>query len=134
MKKTKHNDYEKDIIFPVFVGYRVHIVFTDDIRKSRIARYGNDGLSEDAAALHCTAQKGNAHLIFDTVKATPSILVHECWHAVHGLLEWAGADFDNEVVAYHLGYLFQFVFDFWLDVPGPNEIRKNFKRYNPSKR
>ena len=129
LRKTKHGDYEKDIIFPVFVGYRIHVVFTDDLRKSRIARYGDEGLSEEAAAMHCIAKNGNAHLIFNTEKANPGILAHESWHAIRGMLEWAGAELDNEVVAYHLGYLFQHVFDFWLDIPGPNKVRKNFKKH-----
>ena len=129
LKKTKYNDYEKDITFPVFVGYRVHVVFTDDLRKSRIARYGDKGLSEDAAALHCVAKNGNAHLFFDLSKVSTCIIAHESWHAVRRMLEWAGAELDNEVVAYHLGYIVGLVFDFWLDIPGPNDTRKKFKRF-----
>jgi len=33
------------------------------------------------------------------------IIAHEAWHAVFSMFEWAGAELDNEMVAYHLSYL-----------------------------
>jgi hypothetical protein len=36
---------------------------------------------------------------------TEGTIAHESWHAILNMLVRVGADLDNEVVAYHLGYL-----------------------------
>ena len=43
MKLTRHGDHEKVISFPVWANYKVHAIFTEDIVKSRMGRYGTAG-------------------------------------------------------------------------------------------
>src|ERR1039458_5704373 len=114
MKKTKFGDYERVVTFTVWSEYDVHIVFTEDIGRSRKARYGTYGLCDSAGALHVSAEHGHAHIFFKLSGAPTGIIAHECWHAIyHMMIEWAGVtELDNEAVAYHLGYLVQKVIDF----------------------
>jgi hypothetical protein len=104
VKKNKHGDYRKTICFPAFSRYKMHVVFTDDIARSKQARYGNPTGCEGAEAIHIPNEGGSSHLFF-RMNAGPRIIAHEAWHAVRSLLLWAGAGLDNEVVAYHLGYV-----------------------------
>jgi hypothetical protein len=82
----------------------VHVVFTDHIGRSRKGRYGSEGAAEGAAALSSQAVNGHGHLFFK-MSNTPGIIAHEAWHAVFRMFEWAGAELDNEMVAYHLSFL-----------------------------
>lgn len=104
--RTRHGDYELKVKFPVFSGYTIHVVLTSDLRASHVSRYGDGGLADDAstAAFYTSAGTGHSHL-FCTKDAPAGILTHEAWHAIYGMFEWAGAELDNESVAYHLGYL-----------------------------
>jgi hypothetical protein len=104
MKKNKYGDFRRTVVFPVFSRYGVHVVFTDDIARSKKHRYGNDRDCDNAEAMHIPNVGGTSYLLFK-YDAGPRIIAHECWHAVRGLLLWVGAELDNEVVAYHLGYL-----------------------------
>lgn len=114
MKKTRHGDYEKTIRFPVFSNYQVKVVFTDDVAASKKARYGTDFDTSNASAVHCHDEtQGVSHIIFDINRACNGTMAHESWHAIYAMMKWAGAGLENEVVAYHLGYLTQRVNDFF---------------------
>jgi hypothetical protein len=107
MRKTRHGDYEKTVTFAAWMGYKIHVVFTDDMRASYFKRYGETGLMDDpcVSALYSGHETGNAHLFYSSV-ARAGYVAHEAWHAIHGMFEWAGVEiFDNETTAYHLGYL-----------------------------
>jgi hypothetical protein len=107
MKKTLHNDYEKVIRFSVWSNYDVHIIFTDDIVKSRMGRYGTAGAagSGQTGAMHSTTQDGHSHLFYKPT-ASAEIITHEAFHAIWCMFNWAGVqDWDNETTAYHLGWL-----------------------------
>src|SRR5271157_3190142 len=123
-KRTKYGDYERRVFFPIFSDYELHVVFTQNIVESRKARYGCSGASGDAGAMHSMAAGGHAHLFFKIGNSPSGIIAHECWHAIYGLMkEWAGVDhFDNETIAYHLGYLVQKVNDFRNDLIDANLI------------
>jgi hypothetical protein len=104
IKLTKWGDYEHIVKFPVLSNYFVHVIFTDSIARSRKARYGTEGAAEGAAALSSVAVGGHGHLFFK-LDNSEGIIAHEAWHAVFRMFEWAGAELDNEMVAYHLSYL-----------------------------
>jgi hypothetical protein len=104
IKMTKWGDFEHIVKFPVLSNYFVHVIFTDNIARSRKGRYGTEGASEGAAALSSVAVGGHGHLFFKRTN-TEGIVAHEAWHAVFRMFEWAGAELDNEMVAYHLSYL-----------------------------
>jgi hypothetical protein len=118
MKKSKHGDYERVVTFPVWSNYKVHVIFTDNIAESRIARYGDSGLAEGANALHCCAKDGHSHLLFKLGDCTIGVVAHECWHAIRCMLvDWAGVEImENELTAYHLGYLVDKVSEFRNDL------------------
>lgn len=42
--------------------------------------------------------------LFLPLDVTPDTIAHESWHAVRRMLLYCGAELDNEVVAYHLGF------------------------------
>lgn len=105
MKPTKFVDFEHTISFPVWADYKVHVIFTGDIVKSRMGRYGAVGKAEAAGALHSCTDDGHSHLFYK-VTASAEIITHEAFHAIWAMFDWAGVeDWDNETVAYHLGWL-----------------------------
>lgn len=107
MKQTKFGDYERKVVFPVWSNYTIHIVFTTNIAESRKARYGSAGESDGARALHSSAQGGHSHLFFRIGDTPVQVIAHEAWHAVRCMLvDFGGVTvMENEVTAYHLGYL-----------------------------
>lgn len=105
MKKTRHGDYEAVIGFAVWSNYQLHIVFTEDIQHSYKKRYPTGKADvENADGLHVATNDGESHLFFP-MHATPNSIAHESWHATRRLLEYCGAELDNETVAYHIGYI-----------------------------
>jgi len=128
VRKTKFDDYESVVKFPVLSNYFVHVVFTDHIGRSRKGRYGSEGAAEGAAALSSQAVNGHGHLFFK-ISNTPGIIAHEAWHAVYRMFEWAGAELDNEMVAYHLSFLvdriasFKSRIEFWEAHSGEGESK-----------
>ena len=103
----KH-ERSKTVKFPVF-GYKIQVVVTEDLKKS-LEKRGLDPSS-------CTSVHGYwdgkafSVLLFQTNPRVGTV-AHECWHAVRRMLKFHEAEFENEVVAYHLGYLTQQVYDF----------------------
>ncbi len=105
IKMIKDGDFEKTVIFSVFSNYRVHIVITDNLARSRKARYGTEGKSEGAVALSSSSVDGHSH-IFMKEDASAEIIAHESFHIIYRMFEYIGADkMDNEIWAYHLGWL-----------------------------
>ena len=99
------------IEFPVFSSYCVHVEFTKDIqntmRKYPSIEYTSWSDREDRDNDAVTVETDSKHMSFIFLKPSCSAgtVAHECWHAVHNMLETMGAELDNETVAYHLGYL-----------------------------
>jgi hypothetical protein len=118
VKRTKHGDYERVVKFPVWSGYQVHVIFTNDIAASRKARYGSAGASEGARALHSSAEGGHSHLFFRIGNSPAGVISHESWHAIRCMMvDFGGVTImENEVTAYHLGYLTQEVVSFQIDL------------------
>jgi hypothetical protein len=113
LKLTKHGDYERRIDFHAF-GYVVYVVFTEDIARSVNARYALLDVQPTFDAMHCR-EKGNpySHIFLRVGNCCPGTIAHESWHAVRYILEdWVGARLENEMVAYHLGYLVDVIHDF----------------------
>ena len=107
MKKTKHNDYETCVKFDVWSEFKTYIIFTGDLAASRRRRYETAGAAgeEGTSALFTRGAGAYGHLFF-RYDASAEVIAHECWHAIHAMFAWAGVkDWDNETVAYHLGYL-----------------------------
>jgi hypothetical protein len=130
-KRSRYGDYELRIKFPVFSNYTMFVVFSNDLCASRMARYGSAGAGgeSDTGAFVSLCSEG-CH-IFLKPYASAGIVTHEAWHAVRALLVWAEArDFDNEVVAYHLGYLVNQITDFQNRVKARKSRSKKVKHGN----
>ena len=130
MKKTRHGDYERTIRFPVWANYAVRIVFTEDIGNSLRAR-GNPRRTESTEALHWNIGNGSV-LIFKIGDCGSGTIAHECWHAIRTMLvDYCGVEtMEDEVTAYHLGYLVQQVTNFKCElidfgVKSETEVRTN---------
>jgi hypothetical protein len=115
MRKLKFKERTKTIIFPVFGRYRVSIIISTDKNrtKNRLVKKLNGAFHEtDFEALHIWIGKENASYLLFQENAKVGTIVHECWHCIRKIMDWAGSDYDDEVVAYHLDYLTQEVYDF----------------------
>lgn len=104
----------KTVRFPVFVGYEVKIVITDDVVKSRKLRDKILGepyqYFETAHAMHAWPLDGQGiSWLFFKPDVEAGTIAHECWHCVRRLMKWLGSELENEIVAYHLAYLVQAV-------------------------
>jgi hypothetical protein len=96
--------------------YEVEIVFTTDIIQSRNKDTEAIGSTfnpkREVGALHSTAEGFKFSKLYFNYKPSPGIVAHECWHCVYNLFDLIGAEFENECVAYLLGYLVDSVFNF----------------------
>lgn len=90
--------------FPVFSDYDVTVIFTDDIVKT--AKSHKARANKNTAACFITKRSAplSGWLIFNR---SPSVedVAHESFHCVYHLMKTVGAALEDEVVAYHLGYL-----------------------------
>lgn len=99
----------KYVSFPVF-NNGVHVVRTENIEKS-IAHFKQtrDQLPKgysfrDTAGFTLVTNESDIW-VFLPFKAKPDTDAHEAFHAVRHMLMYAGVELDNELFAYHLGYL-----------------------------
>jgi len=106
VKRSRYGDYDLKVVFPIFAHYTIHVVFTENLVKSRMDRYGDAGAagSGQTQAMSSTATGGIGHLFFPPL-ARAGVIAHEAWHGIYRLFEWAGVELENETIAYHLGYL-----------------------------
>ena len=102
-----------EIDFPIF-GYRIGVVFADDVDRTAGYYFSNFVPDEGTYAFHFPFKGENKAMIFLPFKANINTIAHESYHAVRrmlqhlgiGLYEDAGTEqIDNEAVAYHLGYV-----------------------------
>jgi hypothetical protein len=113
--------------FPVFRGYTVNIIFTNDVTAARAKRNDCLGISDfgyDVEAMHGTDGQGTSILFFQEA-ASAETIAHESWHAVHALMRWVGASLEDEIVAYHLSYIVDQVVKF--QNRGHNDRRRKHK-------
>jgi hypothetical protein len=102
------------ITFPVFDNYAVHIEKTSDIMKSMekypATKHVEPGEHTEAITVHVADDP--CSYIFLPHNAAVGTIAHEAWHVVRRMLEYVGADLENENVAYHLGFLVNRIFKF----------------------
>jgi hypothetical protein len=145
VKRTKFNDYEFKIKFPVFMNYTIHVVVCDNLSKAISERYkGYHSDCEHILARTMIAESPDTHMFFKMESIfkpyeMANITAHESVHTVRHMFEYVrvGADghefsFDNETEAYHLGYTVERATRFFEEVR--NDIRtraaKSSKRRN----
>lgn len=110
MKKLKAKESCSELSFDAF-AYEVHVVFTADVPGSRVKRDNIFGKYDGSPALglHSYSPEEPFSYLFLRPDAHPSTIAHESWHCVRRMLHYCGAELENEVVAYHLGYLVGFI-------------------------
>lgn len=99
-KKSTFKEIKKTIKIDVF-PYEVVIVVSNDVKQSRTNRnkiFGETRL-EQAAAIHSTIQSGFS-FIFLKHDAPPWVISHEACHAAWEIMDFIGAEHNNEVMAY----------------------------------
>lgn len=106
----------KTITFPAFLDYRVVIILTTDKKKTyeKFMKM-SDVLPNDYnfTALHIfIGEEKTSYLIFTPKDSDPGTVAHECWHCLKQICSWLGAKVENELIAYHLGYLVNEVYSF----------------------
>jgi hypothetical protein len=93
------------ITFPVFNGYEVRVIQARDVAAT--GRRLREELIDAEAAFITKEEEGQYGIgwLVLGLNPKPEIVAHECSHAIAALLKYAGAVADEEVFAYHLGYL-----------------------------
>lgn len=91
------------IAFPVFRDYTVHVILSHDM-KATGRRLHEDLSACDGALVTYPATPRESWLVLGPDPSEDTI-AHEAAHAVRAILDEAGAGVDDEVFAYHLGYL-----------------------------
>ena len=102
--------FQKKTVYFAVWDYYVYVIVTEDFDasadklklRSDDADSLNDGTT-GGASLH-VKDNAESYLLIKP-NATVKVVAHESWHCVRRMLEYAGAELDNETTAYHLGYL-----------------------------
>lgn len=106
----RHWYHKEKISIPTF-HWRIWIVFTDDPEAygRKIGGSEDESGTTNALCLHYPSEMKTEVVL--KLNATHGTIAHECWHAVRHMLLQLDAGLDNEVVAYHLGYVVDQVYD-----------------------
>lgn len=87
-------------------GYMVHVAFVPDVQKYCAKRWPDQNPEEKCEAFTIVGNENEkfSHMVlpFDV---TPGVIAHEASHVVWGIMKFIGAEFEDEVVAYHIGHL-----------------------------
>jgi hypothetical protein len=98
------------IPFPPY-DYRVYVLFTDDIIASadKLADEGiltaNHNIDDTTQAFCVKPRNRSFGYVVLQFSAKPMHIAHESYHAVSSIMKWIGAAHEEEVMAYHIGYL-----------------------------
>jgi hypothetical protein len=124
MKKRGRKGWRMES-FPIpTLQYIIHVVVTDDFPKAMKALdIRNNGRMENAGAITFTPAPNydGESYIFIRKKGRSgerhgqliNEIAHESWHVVRQMFRRAGAELENELVAYHLGYIVEHAYDIW---------------------
>lgn len=104
-------EFYKIIELPAF-RYHITVIVSESVAKSRIARNnvlgvygGGEDTDNNPAGMHSGVKGKNRSFLFFRFNPTVGELSHECFHCIWRMMNWIGAELENEVVAYHLTYL-----------------------------
>lgn len=105
----------KSWFFPVFNGYEIKVVSSNNIREA-VEKFehtkGHELFEEEDTtnALHFFVRAAGLSYIFIPHDVSLGTVTHEVYHAVSRMLKEHDVD-DDEAVAYHLGYMVQQISD-----------------------
>ena len=111
--KARESEYISKVPFPPF-EFTVFIVFTDNVVQTanNLAEQGfmRKNHEIDATTGAFTVRNLNGYTILVFPQTTDSGQIgHEAYHAVCCMMNWIGAENEEEITAYVLGYLIQFI-------------------------
>jgi hypothetical protein len=119
MRKIKHKIKERKLtlFFPPFNNYEVCVITSNQKERSAEKIFDRHQIEHDTdgfGAIHIWCNRENrpiSYMVFPE-DASVGTITHECWHCIKKMFSWIGSDYEDEIVAYHLDYLVQEVFDF----------------------
>jgi hypothetical protein len=100
MKLREHIAF---VYFDVWKFY-VRVVLTNDLALS-IRKLDPEAAKDPGPMTMHSITRPNRCCIVLPVDTSDGTLAHEAWHAVRRMFRYAGAELENETVAYHLGHL-----------------------------
>lgn len=105
------------IYFPVFSNYKVTVLLCEQPIVAGRYVADRDYLSEPPTSVsESDAFTKTSDYGYATIHLRPNSpigdIAHESYHAISGLMRWLGAKHEDEVIAYHLGYLVDKIVEF----------------------
>lgn len=86
--------------------WSIDMVVTPDVVEYAKSRGWPGGVQEETTdGITLWFSKEQLSVIIIQPDASAGVIAHEAWHAVRRMLLHVGAELENEVVAYHLGYV-----------------------------
>ncbi len=93
-------------------SYRIYVIFTDSLeetakslKKQGLLDKHTEINDRDTGAFHVKfSNESFSYLIFK-IGADSNHITHESYHAVCTMFKWIGATHEEELFAYHLGYI-----------------------------
>lgn len=116
-------DKSKSLMIDAF-SYRVLIVLTNSIAGSvnkHLGKFPKDAniSTTNAAGIHVYHPDVPLSMIVLPFEPSIDLLTHETYHCVNRLMNWIGAEHENEVVAYLVGYIASEIAEFAYKVGTP---------------
>lgn len=104
-------EFKTFITIPIY-QYRIFVIFTSDLDET-VKNLKNKGLmrkesninDRNTGAFHLRFDDENFSYLIFKMNADSIQVTHECYHAVSTMFKWIGATYEEELFAYHLGYL-----------------------------
>lgn len=100
----------KKIKFPALGDFEVRVILSANVKKTAHGLHSN-AEGDEAVCITETDKPGMCWLVFSE-SPTVDHIAHESYHAVVAMLQFTGAKREEEVVAHHVGYLTQKIYDF----------------------
>ena len=111
-KLTEYGDYAMWVTFEIMSCYQVRLIISKDLNRSAKARLSTSPTETNGGGFVFNVKGEGRSYLFLAHDADESTVAHECWHIVHRIMDWCGAELDNEVVAYHLDHMVEKVYEF----------------------
>lgn len=121
----------KQIHYPIWGKYCLHIIITEDIVASFDSRtewFSHKYQDVEPLGLFCASTKGYDGFIFIKPKSSLGTVTHECVHFIIDMLDHVGVSLDEgseEVYSYHIGDIVPRVWRF---------LKKNKKEFKKKKK
>lgn len=108
-------------------GFTVDILLTTDVQRSalKLDPAYDGGATGALWMFNPTTQDACMILPFSP---DMGMIAHECWHCVRRMLRFVGAELDNEVVGYHLGYAVNVVYEFVMENKPGRKSKKKWRK------